>query len=205
MWSLVTFWHFPQENENSTRANRKIVLIRDLPNIGQNSWLQIQRSEFDSRRYQIFWDVLGLERGPLSLVSTTGEPPERKNSGSGLENREYGRRDPSCWPRGTLYQQKLALTSSSFGGPSVGIVRSRTQATECYLSTVKQMKWEVRVIQMKDRKKWLKNFRQELIEIEKLFRRKRCRWNVSQRNKDEKDWSGVIWNRIVTSGPLLWR
>jgi hypothetical protein len=48
----------------------------------------------------------------------------------GLENREYGRRDPSRWPRGTLYLQKLALTSPTSGGRSVGIVRSRTQATE---------------------------------------------------------------------------
>jgi hypothetical protein len=38
---------------------------------------------------------VGLERGPLSLVSTTEELPERKSSGSGLEMREYGRRDPS--------------------------------------------------------------------------------------------------------------
>jgi hypothetical protein len=30
---------------------------------GQSSWLQIQRSGFDSRCYQIFWEVLGLERG----------------------------------------------------------------------------------------------------------------------------------------------
>jgi hypothetical protein len=49
---------------------------------------------------------------------------------SGLETREYGRKDPSRWPRGTLYQQTLALTSSTSGGRSVGIVRSRTQATE---------------------------------------------------------------------------
>jgi hypothetical protein len=27
----------------------------------------------------------------------------RKSSGSGLEIREYGRKDPSRWPRGTLY------------------------------------------------------------------------------------------------------
>jgi hypothetical protein len=40
---------------------------------GQSSWLQIQRSEFDSRRYQIFWEVVGVERGPLSVVSTIGE------------------------------------------------------------------------------------------------------------------------------------
>jgi hypothetical protein len=40
---------------------------------GQSSWLQIQRSGFDSRRYQIFREVVGPERGPLSLVSTIKE------------------------------------------------------------------------------------------------------------------------------------
>jgi hypothetical protein len=39
-------------------------------------------------------------------------------------------RSMSHWPRGTLYSQKLALTSLTSGGRSVGIVRSRTQATE---------------------------------------------------------------------------
>jgi hypothetical protein len=73
---------------------------------------------------------VGLERGPLSLVSTTEELLERKSSCSGLENREYGRRDTSRWPHGTLYPQKLELTSPTSGGFSVGIVRSRTQATE---------------------------------------------------------------------------
>jgi hypothetical protein len=55
---------------------------------------------------------------------------ERKISGSGLEIREYGRRDISRWPRDTLYPQKLALISPTSGGGSVGIVRSRTQVTE---------------------------------------------------------------------------
>jgi hypothetical protein len=67
---------------------------------------------------------VGLERGPLSLMSTIAELLERKSSGSGLENREYGPRDSSRWPRGTLYPQKLALTSPTSGG------RSGTQATE---------------------------------------------------------------------------
>jgi hypothetical protein len=40
---------------------------------------------------------------------------------SGLENREYGLRDPLCWPRNSLYQQKLTLTSQTLGGRSVGI------------------------------------------------------------------------------------
>jgi hypothetical protein len=88
-----------------------------------------QMSAFDSRRYRSFW-VVGLERGPLSLVSTTEELLGRKSSCSGLENREYGHRDPSHWPRSTLYPYKLTLTSPTSGDRSVGIVRSRTQATE---------------------------------------------------------------------------
>jgi hypothetical protein len=73
-----------------------------------------------------------LERGPLSLVSTTDELFGRKCSGSGLQNREYGRKDPSRWPRDTLYPQKLALTSLTRCGRSVGIVRSWTKATELH-------------------------------------------------------------------------
>jgi hypothetical protein len=38
--------------------------------------------------------VMGLERGPLSLVSTTEELLDRKEAVR-LENREYGQRDPS--------------------------------------------------------------------------------------------------------------
>jgi hypothetical protein len=59
---------------------------------GQSSLLHIQRFGFDSRRYLIFWEVVGLERGRLSLVSTTKELVETKSSGSGLENRNYGRK-----------------------------------------------------------------------------------------------------------------
>jgi hypothetical protein len=49
-----------------------------LSSDGQSSWLQIQRFWFDSRRYQVFWEVVGLDRGPLSLVSTTEELIEKK-------------------------------------------------------------------------------------------------------------------------------
>jgi hypothetical protein len=62
---------------------------------------------------------VGLERGPLSLVSTIEELLERKRSGSGLEIREYGHRDPSRQPRGTFYPLKLALTS-----PNATVARS---------------------------------------------------------------------------------
>jgi hypothetical protein len=73
---------------------------------------------------------VSLERGPISLVNTTEKLLGRNSSFSGLEIREYGTRDPSHWPHGTLYPQKLALTSPASCGRPVGIVRSRTQATE---------------------------------------------------------------------------
>jgi hypothetical protein len=84
-------------------------------------------SGFDSRSYQIFWEVVGLERGPLSLVRIIEELLERRSSGSGQEIRINGRGDPLRWPRDTLYPQKLAITSPTSGGRSVGIVRLRTK------------------------------------------------------------------------------
>jgi hypothetical protein len=100
---------------------------------GQSSWLQIQRSELYSRRHHIFWEVVGLERGPLSLMSTTEDLLGRNSSGSGAESREFGRGDPLLWPRDTLYQQTLTLTLSTSGGRSVGKVRSWTKATESFI------------------------------------------------------------------------
>jgi hypothetical protein len=41
----------------------------------------------DSRPYQIFWEVGGLERDPISLVRTNEELLEWKSRGSDLENR----------------------------------------------------------------------------------------------------------------------
>jgi hypothetical protein len=74
---------------------------------GYSSWLQIQRSWLDSRRYQFFWDVVGLERIPLSLVSTIEELLGRKSSGCGLGGQEYGRRNPSRSSRDTPLSSKF--------------------------------------------------------------------------------------------------
>jgi hypothetical protein len=63
---------------------------------------------------------VGLERGPLSLVSTVVELLERKSISSGLEIREYGRKDPLLRPREALSDKRR----------SVGIVRLRTKAME---------------------------------------------------------------------------
>jgi hypothetical protein len=76
---------------------------------------------------------VGLELGPLSLMSIIEELLGRNSSGSSLENWEYVRGDPLRWPYDTLYPQKLALASPTSGGRSVGRVRLRTKATELSL------------------------------------------------------------------------
>jgi hypothetical protein len=73
-------------------------------------------------RYQIFWELVSLERDPLSHVNTIKELLGRKSRGFGLESREYGHRDQLRWPHGILYPQKLALISPTSGRRSVGIV-----------------------------------------------------------------------------------
>jgi hypothetical protein len=61
---------------------------------------------------------------------------------SGLESRAYDVRDPSRWPRGTLFLRKLALTSSTSGGRSVSIARLRTQATEFSFMSPPTICWD---------------------------------------------------------------
>jgi hypothetical protein len=125
----VVYFHFYLFSNN---------LIARLPlwsSGGQSSWLQIQKSRV---RFPALKDF------PRSSASGTGstQPREynwatwKKSSGCGLEIREYGRGDSLCWPRGTLYPQTLALTSQTRAGRSVGIVRSRSQATESFFISI---------------------------------------------------------------------
>jgi hypothetical protein len=109
----------------------------------------VRRSEFDSQRYQMFWEVVSQERGPLSFVSTTEELFGRKSSGSGLEKRDCGLKDPPCWPRDTLHSQKLALTSPKWGDCWVGILRQRSKATNCLLLYITVLFSDVRIYPVK--------------------------------------------------------
>jgi hypothetical protein len=97
--------------------------------IFQSSWLLIRRPGFDSRHYQKK-KVVGPGTGSTQPRENNWVATWWKSSGSCLENREYGRRDPSRWLRGTLYPQKFAITSPTDGGRSVGVIRSRTQTME---------------------------------------------------------------------------
>jgi hypothetical protein len=73
-----------------------------------------------------------LERNPLRLVSTAEELLGRKCSGFSLENLDYGRKGSAALTtrHPSIRKKKLALTSLTSGGRSVGIVRSQTQTTE---------------------------------------------------------------------------
>jgi hypothetical protein len=128
---------------NRSRMGPRAFLYTKVPSRGIEPFLTNDTftnsawdAGFDSRRYQIFWEVVGLERSPLSLVRITEELLGRNSSGSGLENREYGLGDPLRWARDTLYPQKLALTLPTCGGRSVGIVRSRTKTTEVFFTNL---------------------------------------------------------------------
>jgi hypothetical protein len=66
-------------------------------------------------------------------MSTTEELLERKSNGSGLETEIMAVGIRRADHATLLYQQKLTLTSPTSGGRSVGIVRSRTKATELLL------------------------------------------------------------------------
>jgi hypothetical protein len=80
-----------KKREIKQRANKKQLLMFSRPPL----WHSGQSSGFDSRGYQIFGEVVSLERGPLNLVNLNEELLGRRSRDSGLENQNYGRRDPS--------------------------------------------------------------------------------------------------------------
>jgi hypothetical protein len=109
---------------------KKVKRLRDV--VLRVPGYKSQSSRFDSRRYQTFWELVGLERAPLSLVSTIEELLERKGSGFCLESQEYGHGDLPQWPRGTPLSAKVSINFPTSDGLSVGIVGSRTKATELF-------------------------------------------------------------------------
>jgi hypothetical protein len=97
-------------------------------------WSEFVATDSEARvRFPALPDVLRNSRsgtGSTQPREYNWGATSKKSICSGLDIREYGRRDPSRWPRGSIYPQKLALTSRTSGCRSVGIVRSQTPATE---------------------------------------------------------------------------
>jgi hypothetical protein len=115
---IALCWHYYQKNYTlhywlrvrslAIHFNVHSILMRQpLWSSGPSFWLRVQRFGFYSWRYQFFWELVGLKRGPLSLVSAIEELLERKSSGSGLESQDYCHKDPSHWPRGTPLSAKV--------------------------------------------------------------------------------------------------
>jgi hypothetical protein len=120
-----------------------------------SSWLQIQRSGFCSQRYQIFREAVGLERGPLILVSTIEELLGRKSSCSGLENREYCRRDPLRRPRGALYSQNVDTNFTDklrSQGRYSSLAESRYKVRVSVLRPVQYLTHRIRKLHTTDRR-----------------------------------------------------
>jgi hypothetical protein len=138
-WSLCSLaWEYRlviafKKSKNTYSPTKYLSIIQNhasmrnywppLRSNGKSYWLQIQRFGFNSRHYQIFWEVVGLEQGPLSLVSTNEELLERKSSGFGLENRDYSRRGSAAvTTRHPSIRKKLLLTSPT--SASLGLYSS---------------------------------------------------------------------------------
>jgi hypothetical protein len=73
---------------------------------------------------------VGLEQGPFSLVSTTEELLDRKVAAPVLKSVDTAVGIRHADLVALFYPQKLAITSPTSGGRSVGIVRLRTETTE---------------------------------------------------------------------------
>jgi hypothetical protein len=124
----VQYKSLPSDLSVSSFEFQKYRIVRPHWCSGQSSWLQIQRSRV---RFPALPDflVVGLERGPLSLVSTIEELLGRSSS-SGIQIWHYAfRGSAALTTRRPSIRKMLALTSPTNSGRLVGIVRTRTQAT----------------------------------------------------------------------------
>jgi hypothetical protein len=127
------------ENRSQRRQLFRSVCVYTRPPLwssGQSSWLQIQRSRF---RFPALPDFLRS-----SKFGTGSTQPREDNWGATWkESRDWSRKPKltavgirCATPRNTLYPLKLALTSTTSGGRSVGIVRWRTKASEVFFSSL---------------------------------------------------------------------
>jgi hypothetical protein len=127
IFQCSTRWNEVGTNFNTVNPHYRLSLWSS----GQSFWLQIQRSRVlfqalqDCLRSRGVWNgVHSASWGQLSsYLIEKGAAPVKKTEINGRGN-------SLRWPRNALYLQKLALTSLTSGGSSVGIVRLRAKATE---------------------------------------------------------------------------
>ena len=113
-----------------------IIIITNWPPLwssGQSFWLQIQRSRVRFPALPDFLSSSGSGTGSTASWDQLRSYLNKKSSGFRSRKQRLTAVGTRCADHVTpLYPQKLALTSPTGGGCSVGIVRSRTKATEFF-------------------------------------------------------------------------
>jgi hypothetical protein len=110
--TLISVWRCLLQGHSAAGRITIFLISRFICNLWPPLWSSGRVSGyrsggpgFDSRHCKT--KLVGLERVPLCLVSTTEKLLGSNSRGSGLESREYGRKDSSRCPRGILYPQKF--------------------------------------------------------------------------------------------------
>jgi hypothetical protein len=129
-WTQPQSTFLPREVPSFTSTHSYQTVHRLCGLVVRVSAYRSRDPRFGFRRFQIFWATAGLERGPVSLVRTTEELLEGNVAAPVSKTEINDRGNPFRWPRDTLYPQKLALTSPTSGGRSVGIVCSFSKLTK---------------------------------------------------------------------------
>jgi hypothetical protein len=130
MWHKFCFWQSIDTQFSMNHSIKSYVYNIELFFLQFYVMLNTKNFSFDSlivdSLCHLVVRVLGyISVGPGSIPGTTRKKSSgsgkgstqtreynwiatwKKSSGSSLENREYGHRDPSRWPHGTLYSQKI--------------------------------------------------------------------------------------------------
>jgi hypothetical protein len=111
-------WQRTKLNLNTSRLQNLCGLVVRVPEV----WGSIPGAT------GFFWEVVGLEQGPLNFVSIHEELSEWKSRALVWKIEINGYEDPLRYHTMPFYPQKLALTSPTRGGRSAGIVRLQTKS-----------------------------------------------------------------------------
>jgi hypothetical protein len=104
----------------SSRHCRCVLVVRILGYRFSSLW-------YGFRRYKIFREIVGLERGALSLVMIIEKIFEWQVAARGIKCWDQRAYESFAWPHYTIYTQKFSGPSRTSGGRSVCIGHLRAK------------------------------------------------------------------------------